>query len=79
MNGVELKPGEYTLELDGSGHGKIRRGSKLLVEAEVEVQPLGSTMPHSISQFRDGRVKEIRLKQEKIVFINTRASAQTAQ
>ena len=79
INGVKLKPGEYILEFDGSGQGKIRRGSKLLLETEVEVHPIGSAMPDSVSQFRDGRVKEIRLKQERVVFIGTGASAQTAQ
>ena len=79
INGVKLKPGEYTLELDGSGHGKILRSNKLIVEVKVEIQPIGGSMPNSVSQYRDGRVKEIRLKQERVVFIDTSASAETAQ
>jgi hypothetical protein len=79
INGVELKPGRYTLELDGDNLGRIRQGKKLLVEVSIEVLPIGGAMPQSVSQFRDGRVKEIRLKEKRVVFVDTDASAQTAR
>jgi len=79
VNEVTLKPGRYTLELEGDHLARIHRGKKLLVESKVEVHPLGGAMPESVIQFRDGRVKEIRLKQERVVFVDSSGSAQTAR
>jgi hypothetical protein len=79
INGVKLKPGQYTLELSGENLGKIHRSNKLLVEAAIEVLPMGTAMPQSVSQFRDGRVKEIRFKEKRVVFVDTDASTQTAR
>ena len=79
VNGVKLKAGRYTLELDGDSLGKIQLRKKTLVEATVEIIPMGTAMPQSVSQFRDGRVKEIRLKEKRVVFVDTDASAQTAR
>jgi hypothetical protein len=79
VNGVKLKPGRYTLELDGDSLGRIQLRKKTLVEAAVEIMPMGTAMPQSVSQSRDGRVKEIRLKEKRVVFVDTDASAQTAR
>ena len=79
VNGVELKPGQYELILNGEGLGQIYRGKNRLVEAKVEVLPIGVATPGSVSQYRDGRVKEVRLKDERVVFVHSDASAQTAR
>ena len=79
VNGVDLKAGQYELVLNGQGLGEIYRGKKLLVEAKVEVLPIGGALKQSVSQYRDGRIKEIRLKQERVVFVDSAAGAQAAQ
>jgi len=79
VNGVMLEPGRYILEIIGENLGRIYRGKKLLVEAKLEVLPIGGAMPDSVSQLRDGKVKEIRLKEERVVFVDSEASAQTAR
>jgi len=71
VNGVELKPGNYQLTMTDETTAEIYRGKKLLVKAKVEIQPLGGATPGSVSQGVDGKVREIRLKTEKIVFVNS--------
>jgi len=68
INGVELSPGKYKLELNGDSTVEIYKGKELLVSAKVEVLPLGKAYPNSVSQKSDGRVTEIRLKKERVVF-----------
>ena len=79
VNGVELKPGHYELVLIDESLGEIYRGKKRLVEVKVDVVPIGGATPGSVSQYRDGRVKEVRLENERVVFVNSDASAQTAR
>jgi len=71
VNGVELKPGNYKLSLSGENTAEIYRGKKLMVTATVEIQPLGGSTPGSVAQGVDGKVREIRLKNEKVVFIDS--------
>ena len=68
INGVEIQPGTYKLEMNGDNKVEIYKGKELLVSAEVEVLPLGKAYPNSVSQKTDGRVTEIRLKKERVVF-----------
>jgi hypothetical protein len=79
VNGVDLKVGQYELVLDGQGLGEIYLGKKLVVEAQVEVLPIGSALKQSVSQNRDGKIREIRLKNERVVFVDSAAGAQSAQ
>lgn len=76
INGVNLKAGQYQLILNEQEEAEIYRRKELLVTAKVEVLPIGTGTPDSISQNRDGTVKEIRLKEERVVFIDSQASAQ---
>lgn len=76
IGGQELKVGQYKLVLSGQGLAEIYRGRKLLVKAKVEVLPLGDAIPRSISQTQDGELKEIRLKKERVVFVDSQAIAQ---
>ena len=71
VNGVELKPGNYQVSLTDENTAEIYKGKKLLVRAKVEIQPLGAETPGSVTQGVDGKVKEIRLKDEKIVFVGS--------
>ncbi len=68
INGVELQPGTYKLEMNGDNKVEIYKGKELLVSAQVKVLPLGKAYPNSVSQKSDGRVTEIRLKKERVVF-----------
>jgi len=79
INSVKLDAGQYQLVLNDQNEAEIYHRKKLLVTAKVEVLPLGSGTPGSISQSRDGAVKEIRLKQERVVFVDFQASAQTGR
>jgi ABC-type cobalamin transport system ATPase subunit len=76
IGGQQLKAGKYKLVLNGQGTAEIYRGRKLLAKASVEVLPLGDRIPRSISQTQDGELKEIRLKKERVVFIESQAIAQ---
>jgi hypothetical protein len=76
IDGQELKAGQYKLVLKGQGTAAIYRGRKLLVEARVKVLPLGDSVPRSISQTKDGELKEIRLKKERVVFVDSQTIAQ---
>ena len=68
INGVEISPGKYKLEVNGDNMAEIYKGKDLLVSAKVEILPLGKAYPNSVSQKSDGRVTEIRLKKERVVF-----------
>jgi hypothetical protein len=68
INGVEISPGTYKLEMNGDNTVEIYNGKELLISAKVEVLPLGNAYPNSVSQKSDGRVTEIRLKKERVVF-----------
>jgi hypothetical protein len=71
LNGVELKPGTYRLNLNGENEAQIYKGRKLLVTAEVETVPLAKATPNSLVQKTTGELKEIRLEKERIVFLDT--------
>jgi len=70
INGVELKPGKYELSVADEKTAEIYKGKKLIVSADVEVQPLGGATAGSVAQGVDGKIREIRLKNEKVVFVN---------
>jgi hypothetical protein len=71
LNGVELKTGQYKLVLNDEGEAEIYRGKKLMVKAKVEILPLGGGTPGSIIQDREGTLKEIRLSEQKILFVDS--------
>ena len=71
VNGVELKPGNYQLKMADENTAEIYKGKRLVVTAKVELAPLGNATPGSVSQGVDGNVREIRLKQEKVVFVDS--------
>jgi hypothetical protein len=75
VNGVELKPGNYRLSVADENTAEIYKGSKLIVKAKVEILPLGGATPGSVTQGIDGKVREIRLKNEKVVFLDAASAA----
>lgn len=68
LNGVQLKPGVYRLDFNGTDEVKIFRGRKLLVTAGIELVPLANASPNSIVQASTGELKEIRLSKQRVVF-----------
>ena len=72
VDGVQLKPGLYTLKLESEGNpqprAKIFRNGKLLAEAPVQVRPRANETSNTAMQSADGSLREIRLKKQVIVF-----------
>ncbi len=70
INGTELTPGVYKLELNGNNEALIYRNRKLVAKAPVEVKPRtnGSTRG-SVLRKADGAITEIRLKKQVVVFV----------
>jgi hypothetical protein len=71
INGVELGAGIYKLEINGDNEAELYRDGELLLKAKVEVKPLGGSIPNSVRQMADGTIKEIRLKNERVVFADS--------
>ncbi len=68
INGTELEPGDYKLELNGQGEVLIYRGGRMVAKAPAEVAPLkNNTINNSVLKATDGSVLEIRLKKEVVV------------
>lgn len=70
INGTQLTPGAYKLELNGNNEALIYRNGKMLTKATVEVKPRtnGSTR-NSVLRNADGAITEIRLKKQVVVFV----------
>ena len=79
VNGVELKPGNYKLTMTDEKTAEIYKGKKLMVTAHVELVPLGNATPGSVAQGVDGKVREIRLKQEKVVFVDSASGTRSGR
>jgi hypothetical protein len=71
VNGIQLKPGVYRLDLNGTNEAEIYKGRNLLVRAKVELVPLANAAPNSVLQTSTGALKEIRLNKARIVFVDS--------
>ena len=69
VNGTELEAGKYKLRLTSEDTAEFYSGKELLATSKVEIKPIGTATPNSVSIKRDGRLVEIRLKNERIVLI----------
>lgn len=70
INDTYLAPGPYKLQLDGDSNALIYRGKKLVMKARVEVKPLkNDRIRGSVLQTADGTIREIRLKEQVVVFV----------
>ncbi len=85
INGTQLKPGSYKLQLNGNNEADIyRKGNrsignwgiskKLITTATVEVRPLGNRMAPKSMLTSGGSIREIRTKDQVIVFLSETAS-----
>jgi len=71
VNGVELEPGQYRMKVDEGHVAEFYSGRTLVAKAKIEIQPLAGALPNSISQKADGQLVEIRLKNEKVVLVES--------
>lgn len=69
LNGVELVPGNYKLKLNEE-EAEIHRGGKMIVKAKVEVQPLGEGVLPNTERIEGGKLIEIRMKKQVVVFVD---------
>ncbi len=74
INGVQLEHGSYKLQLNGNNEAEIYRKGKLITTATVEVRPLGNRMDPKSMLTSGGSIREIRTKDEVIVFLSETAS-----
>lgn len=69
VNGTQLAPGTYQLELKGEKEARIHRNGEVVVTAPVEVRPAkGKQSPGSVLQAADGSLLEVRLNKMVVVF-----------
>ena len=70
IDGTELTPGTYKLELNGQNQAVISRGGQVVVKARVETRPRnGRERPGSVLQAADGSIREVRLNSLVVVFV----------
>lgn len=70
LNGTELKPGDYKIEIDG-GKATIRNG-KTVAQANVKVENVEQKISSTSVKYVNGTVQEIRLggTKTKLIFEN---------
>lgn len=70
INGTQLAPGVYKLELNGKSEALVYRNGKLMAKSTVEVKPRSNgTNSRSVLHGTDGSIAEIRLKKQVVVFV----------
>ena len=66
--GELIKAGSYTVRINDEGVLVLFKGSELMVEALVDVAPLGGVNPNSLSIDKNGVLEEIRFETNKVIF-----------
>lgn len=69
LNGTELAPGTYKLELNGQNEALIYRSGELQAKARVETRPAKGEKPGSVLLAADGSLREVRLNDLVVVFV----------
>ena len=77
--GTVIEPGSYLVKLSDDGKLGFYKGSKLLAESIVTMEPMENETPNSVSVDVDGNLKEIRFKDEKAVFTKHSNAGQTTE
>ena len=79
VSGQTIESGSYMVKIDDEGVLSIWKRGDMLAEAEVVVEPLGNGTPNSVSMDRDGNLRELRFKDEKVVFPMLSNAGQTSE
>lgn len=70
INGTELAPGIYKLELNGDKDAIIYRNGEIVARSRVEVRPAAENhKPGSVLRAADGTIREVRLDKLVVVFV----------
>ncbi len=77
--GQPIQPGSYIAEINEAGNLVLLKGKKVLVEAVVDIEPLGNVNPNSYTVDRNGVMGEIRFLEEKVVFPTLSNVGRTAE
>jgi hypothetical protein len=77
--GQVLQPGSYIAEINEEGNLVLLKGKKVMVEAVVDIEPLGNVNPNSYTVDRNGVMGEIRFLEEKVVFPTLSNVGRTAE
>ncbi len=77
--GQVIQPGSYMLKISDEGLLGVYKGKDLLAESEVTIEPMKNETPNSVSVDVDGNLKEIRFKNEKVVFPMLSNAGQTSE
>lgn len=77
--GNVIQPGSYTVKISDEGLLGVYKGRDLLAESEVTIVPMKNETPNSVSLDVDGNLKEIRFKDEKVVFPMLSNAGQTSE
>lgn len=77
--GKSIEAGSYMARLNEDGTLVIFDGEDLLLEALVEVEPLGGVNPNSMTFDRNGVLEEVRFSEQKVVFPTISNAGRTAE
>ena len=70
LNGTQLKPGLYKLQMNGDGEAVISRDGKEVAKARAEIKPLENRRSSgTVLVGADGELREIRLNGKVVVFV----------
>lgn len=67
VSGIQLEKGKYKLELEGT-QATIIQKNQVVATAQVEIRDTKPANPGSVLVDADGNLKEIRLKNQVVVF-----------
>ena len=79
ISGMFIEPGSYTVKISDEGLLGFYKGRDLLAESEVTIEAMGNETPNSVSLDVNGNLKEIRFKNEKVVFPMLSNAGQTSE
>lgn len=70
LNGTQLKPGLYKLQMNGDGEAVISRDGKEVAKARAEIKPLENrSSSGTVLVGANGELREIRLNGKVVVFV----------
>ncbi len=77
--GKVIEAGSYRVRLNDEGVLLVFKGSDLVVQTVVDVEPLGNVNPNSFAVDKNGILEEIRFEEEKVVLPTRSIVGRTAE